>query len=100
VNCLVLIYVSDDVWEVYKKSWALMGIRDHEMLVRFLEDDIYERSLAVIDDAEKHLIDDTPEAYVQREIGLNKEQKEKTRRFIESMGELNNADNKSKTTSS
>jgi hypothetical protein len=72
---LVQIYISDDVWEVYKKSWALMGIREHETLVRFLEDDLFERSMSVIDDAETHLLDDTPEAYVQREIGLVKERK-------------------------
>jgi 23S rRNA maturation mini-RNase III len=78
VNCLVLNYISDYVWKIYKKSWALMDVRDHERLVRFLEEDILEKSQDVIEDAEIHLLDDTPEAYVQREIGLKKERRKKT----------------------
>ena len=70
---MVRIEIDDEVWQVYKKSWALMGVRTEEKLVAFLEDDLREKSLSVIDDGERLLIGDTPEAYVQREIGLEKE---------------------------
>jgi hypothetical protein len=58
---------------VYKKSWALMGVRTEEKLIALLEDQLWEESLNVIEDSERQVIDDTPEAYVQREIGLEKE---------------------------
>jgi hypothetical protein len=74
---MVLIEIRGDAWEVYKRSWALMGIRSHEELVRILEDDIEEKSISVIEDAERQLIDDEPEAYVRREIGILKEKKDK-----------------------
>ena len=70
---MVKIEIDDEVWQVYKKSWALMGVRTDEKLVAFLEDDLREKSLSVIEDGERLLIGDTPEAYVQREIGLEKE---------------------------
>jgi hypothetical protein len=49
---MVLIEIRGDAWEVYKRSWALMGIRSHDELVRILEDDIEEKSISVIEDAE------------------------------------------------
>jgi len=52
-----------------------MGVRSHEALVELLEEDLYEKSLSVIEDGERKLVDDTPEAYVQREIGVAKEKK-------------------------
>lgn len=72
---MVEIEIDDEVWRLYKKSWALMGIRTDEKLVGILEQEIWRESLAIVDAAEKDLIDDTPEAYVQREIGLEKERK-------------------------
>jgi hypothetical protein len=50
-----------------------MGVRTEEKLIAYLEDDLWEKSLSAIEDSERQLIDDTPEAYVQREIGLEKE---------------------------
>ena len=70
---MVRIEIDDEVWSLYKKSWALMGVRTDEELFRMLEDQIWEECMNVIECAEKQLIDDTPEAYVQREIGLEKE---------------------------
>lgn len=72
---MVKIEIDDEVWSLYKKSWALMGIRTDEKLIDILEKEIQRESLAIIDAAKKDLIDDTPEAYVQREIGLEKERK-------------------------
>jgi len=40
-----------------------------------LEDQIWENSLDCLDNAEKELIDDPPEAYFRREIGVEKEKK-------------------------
>jgi len=55
-----------------------MGVRTEEKLIAFLNDDLWEKSLSVIEDSERQLIDDTPEAYVQREIGLEKERKKQS----------------------
>lgn len=54
-----------------------MGIRTDEKLIDILEQEIWRESLAVIAAAEEELIDDTPEAYVRREIGLEKERRNK-----------------------
>jgi hypothetical protein len=35
--------------------------------------ELQDNSLAVLEDAETQVLDDTPEAYVRREIGLEKE---------------------------
>jgi hypothetical protein len=70
---MVRIKIDDEVWQVYKKPWALMGVRTEEKLIALLEDQLWEESLNVIEDSERQVIDDTPEAYVQREIGLEKE---------------------------
>lgn len=63
--------------EPLQVSWALMGIRTDEKLIDILEQEIWRESLAVIAAAEEELIDDTPEAYVRREIGLEKERRNK-----------------------
>lgn len=70
---MVRIEIDDEVWQVYKKSWALMGVRTEEKLIAYLQDDLWEKSLSVTEDSERQVIDYTPEAYVQREIGLEKE---------------------------
>lgn len=33
---MVRIEIDDEVWHVYKKSWALMGVRTEEKLIAFL----------------------------------------------------------------
>ena len=67
-----MIEIDDEVWDVFKSSWALLGVREHRKLVAMLEDQLYRESQLVLLDAEQQLIDDTPEAYVRREIGLEK----------------------------
>jgi hypothetical protein len=74
---LVIIEMDDAVWSKFKKSWALMGVRDHDKLIEMLEEQVKRESDSVIKDSETVLIDDTPEAYVQREIGLEKQRIEK-----------------------
>ena len=70
---MVRIEVDDEVWRVYRQSWALLGIRTDEQLIKLLEMQLMEESASVVEDAETELIDDTPEAYVQRQIGLLKQ---------------------------
>ncbi len=43
----------------FKKSWALMDVRDHNKLVKMLEDTISRSSADVIKGAEEELLDDT-----------------------------------------
>jgi hypothetical protein len=50
---MVRIEIDDEVWQVYKKSWALMGVRTEEKLIAYLEDDLWEKSLSVIEDSER-----------------------------------------------
>jgi len=69
---LVWIEIDDEAWELYKKSWALMGVKTHAGLVRMLERYIRESSMDVLGDAENILVSDEPEALVRREIGLMK----------------------------
>ena len=78
VKFTVRIEISDEVWNLYKKSWVLLGVRGHEDLVWFLENDVFERFTELIDFAEEELLDDTTEVYVQREIGLEKGRQEKS----------------------
>jgi hypothetical protein len=77
---LVRIEISDSVWERYKLSCALFGRREHQELVKMLEDDLFDKSNSVIDDGERQLLDDTPEAYGRREIGLMKEDMKRSKR--------------------
>ena len=74
---MVKIEIDDNVWSLFKKSLALMDVRGDDQLVRFLEMELTENSISVIEDAEKQLLDDTPEAYVQREMGREKERRKK-----------------------
>jgi hypothetical protein len=67
---MVRIEIDDEVWQVYKKSWALMEVRTDEKLIRILEDQIWRESISVIEAAEQEQVDDTPAAHAQREIGL------------------------------
>jgi hypothetical protein len=78
---LVRIEISDSVWERYKLSWVLFGRREHQELVKMLEDDLFDKSNSVIDDdGERQLLDDIPEAYGRREIGLMKEDMKRSER--------------------
>jgi hypothetical protein len=55
-----------------------MGVRREEKLVEHLQDQLWEESLNVIEESERQVIDDTPEAYAQREIGLEKERRKQS----------------------
>jgi hypothetical protein len=66
---------------IFKKSCASFGIKDYKDLVKELNASIKTNSEFIIGDAERQLIDDTPEAYVQREIGLEKERKKRTNKL-------------------
>ena len=57
-----------------------MDVREHKDLVKKLEGNLLEKSNLVIEDAEQHLMDDKPEAYARREIGLSKEKTERKQR--------------------
>lgn len=70
---MVWIEIDDEVWELYKKSWALFGVRTHEELVKTLNNSLWDDSIVVLEDSERHLISNEPEALMRREIGLTKE---------------------------
>ena len=72
---IVLIEIDDEVWELYKKSWALLGTKTHEGLIKMLEVQLWEESYGCIEDGKKQLMSDEPEALVLREIGLMEEKK-------------------------
>jgi hypothetical protein len=73
---MVTIEIDDDIWDAYRRSWALLGVRGHEELVRILEIGLWEESNDVLYDGEKHLLSDEPEALVRRAIGIEKENKQ------------------------
>jgi hypothetical protein len=64
---MVTIEIDDDVWAVFKKSWELFDVKGKKHLVKMLEDDILDRSIEVIEDAEKK-----PERYGMSEIEMEK----------------------------
>ena len=41
---MVLIEMDDEVWDLYKKSWALLGTKTHEGLISMLEVELREES--------------------------------------------------------
>lgn len=67
---MVFIEIDEGIWALFKKSWALFGIKTHVELVKMLNIDLMEQSLKVIEDAKNKLISYEPEALVLREIGL------------------------------
>lgn len=67
-----IIEISDEVWELWTRSWALLGIKKHEKLVKMLEDQMREESINVLEDGETQLLDDVPEAVDQRQKGIFK----------------------------
>jgi hypothetical protein len=70
---MVIIEVDDDVWEAISRAWALLGIRGYDNVARFLEQGLWEEANDMLDDAEKQLMSDEPEALVRRAIGIEKE---------------------------
>ena len=70
---VVLIEVDDEIWNLYKRSWALFGVKTHAELVRMLERYLEECSGDVLQEAESILISHEPEALMRREMGLMKE---------------------------
>jgi hypothetical protein len=69
---MVIIDIDDEVWDVYRRSWALMEVRGYKELVRFLEIEMWEHSCDVLEHAEHQLLSDEPEAFVRRAIGIDK----------------------------
>lgn len=53
---MVAIEIRDEIWELYKKSWAVMDVKKHDQLVRMLEHYIRDSSLEVLNDAKKDLL--------------------------------------------
>ena len=51
---MVTIEIDDYVWAVFEKSWELFDVKGKKHLVKMLEDDILDRSIEVIEDAEKN----------------------------------------------
>jgi len=70
---MVIIDIDDEIWEAVTCAWALLGIRGHDALVKFLENGLWEECNDMLDDGEKMLISDEPEALVRRAIGIEKE---------------------------
>ena len=70
---MVIIEIDDDVWDVISRAWALLGIRGYDNLVRFLVQGLWEEANDMLDDAEKQLMSDEPEALVRRAIYIEKE---------------------------
>ena len=64
---MVTIEIDDDVWAVFEKSWEPFDVKGKKHVVKMLEDDILDRSIEVIEDAEKN-----PESYGLSEIELEK----------------------------
>lgn len=78
---VTIIEIDDQAWKLYKKSWALMGVKTHVKLVRMLNLYLEESSIVVLQDAERILVGNEPEAYMRREIGLMKEKRNKQRQL-------------------
>ena len=49
IRKLVLIEIDDETWELYKKSWALFGVKTDDGVVKMLEVHMCEESMDVID---------------------------------------------------
>jgi hypothetical protein len=76
-----VVEISDYAWAMHKAGWALFGVKEEKHLIRELEEDIILHAKEVIEDSEKHLLDDkAPEALFRREIGILKEEAEKKKR--------------------
>ena len=67
------IEISEEVWELWERSWALFGVKGEKQLIHMLEQQMEQESRNVLQDGEKQLLDNTAPAIVQRQIGLLKE---------------------------
>jgi len=76
---MVIIDIDDEVWEAVTRAWALLGTRGHDALVRFLENRLWEECNDILDDGEKMLLSDEPEALVRRAKGIEKGQRSMTK---------------------
>jgi hypothetical protein len=65
------IEIDDAVWTAFKKSWAMLGVSEHEKLVFMLETQLWEESMSILNDTEKQSLD-VPEAWVRDEIWIKK----------------------------
>jgi len=70
---MVLIEIDDEVWNKYKKSWAILGVKTDEDLIEMLESQLWEESINCIQAAKEGPISNEPEALVLRAIGLMEE---------------------------
>jgi hypothetical protein len=74
----LLIRIRDDVWNLYKKSCALFDIKGYDAVVRNLEEELLCISRGCLEDGKRRLVEDCPEAYMQREIGIKEGQSKVT----------------------
>ena len=74
---MLTVELDDEAWGLWKRSWALWGVRTNDELIKFLEIHMRESSTDVLNSAEEMLISDEPEALARREIGLMKERQKK-----------------------
>jgi hypothetical protein len=65
---MVKIKIDDEVWNLYRKSWILCGVKDHYKQVQMLEDQLWAESSEIVEDLQSEF-----EAYAQREIDLKEE---------------------------
>ncbi len=69
---MVKIEIKDRVWNVYKNTWALDDVTEHDEVVRMLEVEMLGISTEVIKDVERN-----PEANGLQEISLKDDRREK-----------------------
>lgn len=50
---MVVVEIDDEVWDVFRRSWALIADYDCDDLVYALENAIYEESMLILGDAER-----------------------------------------------
>ena len=75
----MLIRIRNDVWNLYKKSCALIDIKGYDVTVRNLEEEMLHISRGCLEDGKRQLMSDCPEAYMHREIGISEEQSKLTK---------------------
>ncbi len=70
---MVVIEIPDGVWELYKRGWALFGVKGHRDVVDMMIFEMKDMSEAFIKEAKIKLISNAPEALMLRETGLREE---------------------------
>ena len=71
---MVKIEIDDEVWNLYRKSWLLVGIRDHYKQVKILEQQLWAESSEIIEDLQWEF-----ETSGQQEIELKGDRWEKNK---------------------